>query len=163
MSPEDAREEAERVASSYCPSDVEVVDAGALMQLVDQGAIVVDARTTGERSVSRLPTSISIEEFERLGTVDDTVVVYCTVGARSGRYARRIAGQCKKVYNSKGIVPYSHHVDAFGTGPHALIDDNGPATRVHAFALPWKHLVNRRFEPEVYGPLQALWAGLVGD
>jgi len=143
----------------------------ALREADDASVIVVDVRTDAERSVSQLPRSLSRCDFEQRLNADSpslrdaTVVVYCTVGRRSGAYAASLIWRnccCERVFNSQGIVAYSHHALARGDGPHALVDAVGrPATRVHVYAWPWD-LCSGRFESVRFGPLGAAWAAMFG-
>ena len=156
------KKEAERLALAvaaagrWCPPDVRTVDAGALVAMLKDDVILVDARTAKERNVSRMAQSLSIVEFEEKykgDRIERPVVVYCTIGARSGKYARSISGRCR-AYNSTGIVPFSFAEEA-NAGPLALVDADGrPATKIHVFARPWD-LASERFEAVMFGPLEA--------
>lgn len=149
--------------------DVPAVTAAELMAMRssdndNETAILVDVRTAAERRVAKVPGSVSKRDFEaRLGDFKNRdVVVMCTVGRRSGAYATSLAARscCRSVKNSQGIVAYSHHADAFGSGRHALVDDAGrPATRVHVFARPWD-FASDRFESVKFGPLGVIAAML---
>ena len=87
----------------------------------------------------------------------------CTVGRRSGNYARQLVMRsCENVFNSQGIVAYSHHHLARGAGPHALVDEEGrPATRLHVYARPWD-LGSERFESVRFGLVGAARAAMFG-
>jgi len=153
-------------AAFHCGAfpDVPSVGAAELMALRegDDGAVVVDVRTAAERSVARVPQSLSRRDFEARLRADAAafagrdVVVMCTVGRRSGAYASKLAARgarCRRVLNSHGVVAYSHHPAARGDGPHALVDDAGrPARRIHVFARPWD-FASDRFAAVKFGPL----------
>lgn len=77
--------------------------------------VVVDVRSPPERSVSAIPTSISLCTFHQEVAPNlppnADVVTYCTIGLRSGMEARRIQdryGLTGRVYNLDGIVSYTH-------------------------------------------------------
>uniref|UniRef100_A0A7S2HKA1 Rhodanese domain-containing protein n=1 Tax=Helicotheca tamesis TaxID=374047 RepID=A0A7S2HKA1_9STRA len=88
--------------------------------------IIIDVRTKAERSVSMIPGSIPLSNFKRRMTSssssdDDEVsslppnadiVLYCTIGYRSGMEARRLNQLFPllkgRIYNLDGIVSYTH-------------------------------------------------------
>ncbi len=123
--------------------DVETITATALMSALDSGQIVlVDVRTDREREVSILPGAISRDLFElRLGEfADKTVVAYCTIGARSSSYARRMGERGVEVLNLEGsVLAWTHIGGEFEAA-------NGAATRrVHVSGRRW-NLVARGYE-----------------
>ena len=78
--------------------------------------LIVDARTRAERNLSMIPGAIFLREFEekyKKNAVDDKkrVVVYCTIGYRSGMEATRLQHRYPelrgKIYNLDGIVAYT--------------------------------------------------------
>ena len=163
-----------RKAEYHCGAfDVPVLTAQELIALRekdDAKVIVVDVRTAAERRVARLPRSVSRCYFEALRLNADAaslrgvkIVVICTVGRRSGSYARQLVMRgCENVFNSQGIVAYSHHHLARGAGPHALVDEEGrPATRLHVYARPWD-LGSERFESVCFGLVGAARAAMFG-
>ena len=88
----------------------------ALREKDDAKVIVVDVRTEAERRVARLPRSVSRCYFEKALRLNADaaslrgvkIVVICTVGRRSGHYARQLVMRgCANVFNSQGIVAYS--------------------------------------------------------
>ncbi len=88
---------------------------------------LVDVRTPDEQVVSMIPGAITAREFEdnRTSYEGATVVTYCTIGGRSGRYAGQLVAQGVKVFNLKGaILAWTH-------GGGELVDTEGPTTRVH--------------------------------
>lgn len=95
--------------------------------------VLVDVRSPAERAVSTLPGAITPEEFEgRLEELGDcTVVAYCTVGARSSKYARRMSRKGVPVLNLEGsLLAWTH---AGGE----LADGSSPTTRLHVFGPRW--------------------------
>ena len=163
-----------RKAEYHCGAfDVPVLTAQDLIALreKDEAIIVVDVRTEAERRVARLPRSVSRCYFEKALRLNADaaslrgvkIVVICTVGRRSGHYARQLVMRgCENVFNSQGIVAYSHHCLARGTGPHALVDEEGrPATRLHVYARPWD-LGSERFESVRFGLVGAARAAMFG-
>ncbi|MCA9136622.1 MAG: rhodanese-like domain-containing protein [Planctomycetales bacterium] len=68
--------------------------------------VVVDVRTDAEVNVSVIPGAITKAQYEK--NLDKykgrTVIPYCTVGGRSGAYAKQLAGKGVKVINYKGSI-----------------------------------------------------------
>lgn len=142
---------------------VEALSADDLIKLRErEDVVVIDVRHPDERAVSHIPGSITIDDLKK----DETrnVVCYCTVGRRSGHVATQLSEKMPgKVFNSEGILAYSHHPMAKACDEndgdqkrrrHGLVKPDGsPASNVHAFAGPWTKFLNNRFEPVTYGPL----------
>ncbi len=114
--------------------DVPTIGAAALRErLPANDTVLVDVRSPAERAVSTLPGALAPEEFEeRLDELGDcTVVAYCTVGARSSRYARRMGGRGVAVLNLEGsLLAWTH-----AGGP--LTDGSSPTNRLHVFGPKW--------------------------
>ena len=108
--------------------DVPEMSAAELRPLLESGEIVlVDVRSEKEQRVSMIPGAISFREFERDETVHEgaTVVTYCTIGWRSGKYAKKLHERGWKVYNLKGaILAWTHEQGA-------LVNDEGPTRKLH--------------------------------
>ena len=99
-----------------------------LRQLQSQEEIVlVDVRTPDEQVVSMIPGAITATEFEdnRRSYEGATVVTYCTIGGRSGKYAKGLVDAGVKAFNLRGaILAWTH---AGGD----LVDTEAPTRRVH--------------------------------
>lgn len=114
--------------------DVQTISAATLRErLSANDTVLVDVRSPAERAVSILPGAITPEEFEgqleELG--DCTVVAYCTVGARSSKYARRMSRKGVPVLNLEGsLLAWTH---AGGE----LTDGSSPTKRLHVFGPRW--------------------------
>ena len=114
--------------------DVKTISAAALRErLPANDTVLVDVRSPAERAVSTLPGAITPEEFEgqleELG--DCTVVAYCTVGARSSKYARRMSRKGVPVLNLEGSLLAWTHADG------ELTDGSSPTTRLHVYGPRW--------------------------
>ncbi|MGB5712147.1 MAG: rhodanese-like domain-containing protein, partial [Waterburya sp.] len=76
---------------------VEEITVSELQQLQQQGQelILVDVRSPEERAVSFIPGAITTKEFEQdlQKYQDSTIVAYCTIGYRSGKYAQKMQQQ----------------------------------------------------------------------
>ena len=96
--------------------------------------VLVDVRTPEERNVSIIAGAIDHEYFERnmASYQNKKIVVYCTIGYRSGFYAAELRQKGLDAYNlSEGILGWTH-VDGL------LINPQGQATgEVHVYSRPW--------------------------
>ena len=114
--------------------DVKTIDpAGLRERLPANDTVLVDVRSPAERAVSTLPGAMTPEEFEdQLDDLGDcTVVAYCTVGARSSTYARRMGRKGVPVLNLEGsLLAWTH---AGGE----LTDGSSPTKRLHVFGPRW--------------------------
>jgi rhodanese-related sulfurtransferase len=82
--------------------------------------LLIDVRTAAERAVSVIPGSVPLQEVTKRGSAttvqlidpDTTVVVYCTIGYRSGMEATRLLHRYPtlqgRLYNLDGIVAYTY-------------------------------------------------------
>ncbi len=122
--------------------EVEAVTVAEVGRLLESGSVVfVDARTSREREISRIPGAITSEEFERDPDryADVTVVAYCTIGHRSSEYARRRNDEGRRVLNLRGsLLSWTH-----AGGP--LVGPDGPTTRLHVYGQTWD-LAPARYE-----------------
>ena len=114
--------------------DVETISAAALRErLPASDTVLVDVRAPAERAVSTLPGAITPEELE--GQLDElgdcTVVAYCTVGARSSAYARRMGRRGFPVLNLEGsLLAWTHEGGELTNG-------SSPTTKLHVFGPKW--------------------------
>ena len=68
--------------------------------------VLVDTRAEEEQNVSVIPGAISVKEFEKNMEVykSKIVVAYCTIGFRSGLFARKLIKKNIKAYNLEGSI-----------------------------------------------------------
>jgi len=95
--------------------------------------VLVDARSREERAVSMIPGAVSREEYERRFDefVGRAVVVYCTIGYRSGLVAQELSRRGVRSFNLKGgILEWTH-------AKQAVVDDKGETRRVHTYGDRW--------------------------
>lgn len=99
-----------------------------------EGYVVVDVRAPEERNVSIIAGAIDNEYFERNITSYENkkIIVYCTIGYRSGFYAEILRQKGLDAYNlSEGILGWTH-VDGL------LVNSHGrPTDEVHVYSRPW--------------------------
>ena len=93
--------------------------------------VVVDVRSKAEVSVSLIPGAITKAQYEknRQRYQGRLVIPYCTVGGRSGAYARQLAKEGVKVANYEGSI--LKWVDA---GLPVVTLDGRPTNRVHTYS-----------------------------
>ncbi len=92
-----------------------------------ENVVLVDVRTPDEQVVSMIPGAITASDFKNNQHLhkDATIVTYCTVGGRSGMFAKELHAAGMKVFNLKGaILAWTH-------GGGDLIDAEGSTRRVH--------------------------------
>jgi rhodanese-related sulfurtransferase len=125
----------------------------------DNIIILVDVRTKQEQTVSMIPGAIPLHKLQipPCPREDQEMIVYCTVGYRSGREAQRLQEaypQWKgKVYNLDGILAYS-----FVEGAPSLVTqsahNNGTTTttptsistnKIHTYGPTW-NFANPNYE-----------------
>lgn len=152
-----SRDDAARSVERFAPSDLPMMSAREILErrARQESPILIDVRTREEMSVSMIPEAMTRERFEALAAEEPsqfsgrTLVPYCTVGARSGQYARQLLRDGHDVRNGEGILLWTHDV-AFDEAP--LVAGEVPTRRVHVFGAPWD-LGHPDYEPVRFGPL----------
>lgn len=100
----------------------------------DQPIALVDCREDAERAVSMIPGAISKAQFEASPEAyrNHRVVIYCTVGYRSGVYAKDLIGRDFDAINLiGGVLAWAHAGNTF-------VDPGGNQTRrVHVYGPTW--------------------------
>ena len=99
----------------------------------DGEVVLVDVRTPEEQAVSMIPGAVTQAEFEaeRGKYAGAPVVTYCTIGARSGEYAAKLAADGVEVRNLEGSLLAWTHAGGELAGPE------GPTKKVHVFGKRW--------------------------
>ena len=95
--------------------------------------VLVDVRPPEERVVSMIPGAITKEVFEAdpekyRGHI---IVPYCTIGARSGMYGKKLMNDGWEVRNLKGSILLWTYTGA------PLESPAGPTQRVHTYGKKW--------------------------
>lgn len=114
------------------------IDAPTLMAELKSPSppVLVDAREPHERAVSTLPGAISVDAYEANGEAraDRPVVVYCTVGIRSGYVTQRLAKRGIPVRNFRGsILAWTH------AGGTLVTPEGTPTKAVHVYGKRWNY------------------------
>lgn len=112
--------------SSVSPAEVQ-----RLQQRED--VVLVGVRTPDEWNVSRIPGAVTLDEFndDRSKYAESLVVAYCTIGARSGKFAAELQDEGFEVRNLKGSILAWTHAGGELDGPE------GPTKRVHVYGRRW--------------------------
>jgi len=112
---------------------VETISTQELRSLLtgdESKPVLVDVRSRSEQSVSRIPGSITQDQYEAdaESLADQQVVVYCSVGGRSYLYARKqVAGGIDAVNYRDGILGWCR------AGLPLESPDNQPTKAVHPY------------------------------
>lgn len=141
------RAEIERQYAGYRAEfpDVPEYEASELIELapVAELPIFIDARTPEEQAVSMIPGAITKEAFEarKEDYRDYDIVTYCTIGYRSGLYAKELREEGFRAGNLKGsVLSWAH------SGGQFLDAEGKPTTRVHVYGEKW-NLLPDGYEP----------------
>ena len=123
--------------------DVPEIDPHALAKAIeDESVVVVDVRDPREWAVSRIPGAIPKSEFEanKVTYKDRPIVAYCTVGYRSGQFAKSLNDEGFQASNLSGsILAWAH-------AGQSLVDDQGETRKVHVYGPQW-NLLPDGYEP----------------
>ena len=87
--------------------DVSEITADELQALkASENVVLVDVRSDQEQAVSMIPGAITSAYFEehQPDYRGAAVAVYCTVGQRSGNYAKMLQADGWRVFNLKGTI-----------------------------------------------------------
>jgi sodium/bile acid cotransporter 7 len=111
--------------------DVSVEELIIMQERTD--VVLVDRRKRKEQEVSMLPGAITSEQFE--GNMekykDQTIVVYCTIGSRSGHYTKHLIEKGIRAYNLRGSILAWIHAG------QRLVADGEDTRRVHVYGRKW--------------------------
>lgn len=122
----------------------------ALLQV--HRVVFVDIRKSDEMEVSTLPGAITQDHYvDNIDSYrDKTVVVYCTIGQRSGFFAREQAADGKAVYNLEGGIL------AWTLEGGKVYDANGEVKRIHVYGDKWDY-APEGYETESFGLLKRIF------
>ncbi len=88
---------------------VPIMTAKRLKRIInDPNLILIDVRTPAECNVSLLPHAVTRSQFEKKyadqDLSDNKIIVYCTIGERSGRYVETMRKRYPNMYNLIGGI-----------------------------------------------------------
>lgn len=127
----------------------------------DISLLLIDVREAEEQATSTLRDALPpAAAEEKLATMDEHrahVVCFCTVGARSGAYARKLQHR----FAGAHVLNYSvlRHVWAGGELV-AHQGDSATCSRVHVFSSSYRHLVPGTVQPVQFPTHVAIWRAL---
>lgn len=135
-------------------SDVGHISAKALVDMVqrEENVLLIDVRERAEYSVSHLAGAVRADPDMSRSTFldrfaaearDKVVVLYCSVGVRSSKLARRVqealeANGARQVFNLEGGI-FAWHNER-----RRLVNGKGETSFVHPFDTHWGALVKRQ-------------------
>ena len=106
------------------------------MTLLDtKQAVFVDTRGPQEMKISTLPNAISEEEFLKNPKKfkDKTIIGYCTISYRSGKFAQKMAKEGFQMYNLTGGIL------AWVLEGGKVYDTDGESRRIHVYGRKWNY------------------------
>ena len=113
------------------------IRAGELSAAKTQGhVVIIDVRESVEQEVSMIPGAISTGQFKREADryKRSTIVAYCTIGSRSGLYAKELQDKGYSVSNLRGgILSWAH-------AGQSVANNAGLTNRVHVYGSKWNLL-----------------------
>mmetsp|Transcript_33315 Transcript_33315/g.33924 ORF Transcript_33315/g.33924 Transcript_33315/m.33924 type:complete len:175 (-) Transcript_33315:342-866(-) len=116
-----------------------VITTEEIIQILDGGAtvVLVDVRCDEERNISMLPSAISKSKFEseikKECEYESLIIVYCTIGYRSGSYASQLMSEgFTNVRNYEGIVLWTYSGRSLKNP-----SDNSDTLKLHTFGKEW--------------------------
>ena len=128
--------------------DVRVLPTPELMGLLEseRKIILIDVRDPEEQAVSMIPGAVTQDEFERdwkdaltgSNQPEITAVPYCTVGYRSGSYARKLQHDGISVRNSEGILMWAFEGGRLVKRMAGSAGGEIEVKQVHCYAKPWR-------------------------
>lgn len=95
--------------------------------------LYVDARETNEQDVSMIPGAITLKHFNKQkdSFKNRNIVVYCTIGYRSGLYTKKLLSKGFSAFNLKGgVLLWSHAKRDF-------VKDGVTTNKVHVYGKQW--------------------------
>jgi rhodanese-related sulfurtransferase len=154
-------EEAKRMSMTYaakfpsCP----MISSEELFSLMkSEPPLIVDVRDIEECNVSMIPGAVAKKDFEDLlaspltaPSKDKLIVVYCTIGYRSGVYATHLIQDCgyKQARNSEGVILWTHLPESRLECKN-LDGSASPCDKVHTYGSAWD-LADPRYQTVQYG------------
>lgn len=121
-------------------ASVKHINTDNLITLLQQGnqIILIDVREADEYAVSHLPGAVNIISSVEVNYPTNTsIVVYCSVGIRSAKFARELEGRgFTRVVNLRGSI------FQWGNKGYRLIRGNKDVQEVHPFNKRWSKLLN---------------------
>ncbi len=132
-------------------SDIDEINPVNISKL-NKDILFVDVRKEKEMNVSIIPGAVTKENYLNNKKLyhHNTIVAYCTIGYRSGLFAREMKEEGIKVYNlAGGILAWIHE----GGG---VINSKKVVKQVHVYGDKWDH-VPEGYKTVTFGFLENLF------
>ena len=73
-------------------SSYKTIDTNEALELIDNGAVVIDVRTVDEFNREHIPNAVNIplDDIEKVGYDKDTILIYCQTGIRSAEAVKKL-------------------------------------------------------------------------
>jgi len=102
---------------------------------------IIDVRPNGEYTVSHIPEAINITDLKNISLPrDTTIVVYCSVGLRSARFAKAL-----KKAGYTGVLNLRGSIFEWANKGYPLRRGDKSVTVVHPYNKNWGRLLNESF------------------
>ena len=130
------RQAVERLYADYrreFPEVPDIAPADSLDLWRRGSAVLVDERAPEEQAVSMIPGALRADDLQTRWEDfrGKTVIVYCTIGYRSGKLAQELRARGVAAVNIRGgLLGWVH-----AGGPVA--DAGGPVKRIHVYGKTW--------------------------
>jgi sodium/bile acid cotransporter 7 len=131
--PEDKLARIESLYRAYA-AEFPAVPETTVAELVDrrEDIVLVDAREAEEQAVSVIPGAVPQADLDVASLQGRRVVVYCTIGYRSGLAAKTLRERGVEASNLKGGVLLWTHA-----GQELVGASGQPTRRVHVYGSKW--------------------------
>ena len=118
------------------PSVKDISPREAMKQMKTGQTVFVDIRKPSEMQVSMLPGAIKKQAFlnDASRYKGWTIIAYCTIGFRSGKFALKMSNKGIEIYNLKGGVL------AWVLEGGKVYDASGETNRIHVYGKKWNYL-----------------------
>lgn len=117
------------------PEVPDLLPKEAMALIKENKAVFVDTREAEEMSVSTLPGAVSEAEFLKNPKKfkDKTVIGYCTISYRSGKFAEKMAREGIQIYNLTGGIL------AWVLEGGKVYNADGESRRIHVYGRKWNY------------------------
>jgi len=132
-------------------TSVAQLSAQDFLALDPDKTLLLDIREPKEYAVSRLPGAVWINPKSnaqnallQIGDVTDkNIIVYCSVGVRSSRFAKRAQDELRAM-GAASVSNLEQGIFGWHNDKRALVDSNGETDAVHPYDENWGRYVERR-------------------
>lgn len=137
------------VSGRYPTSEIGSEALAALM--ARDGAVLLDVREPAEFDASHIAGAVRVSPGADAAAIaaaagaraeGRAVVLYCSVGARSGA-AARVAAKALTAAGATGVYNLTGGVFRWAGEARELVDANGPTRAVHPYDASWGKLLQR--------------------